>query len=103
MFRCYGQCKPPVRNLRSIAVLAHHGQKPALSPFRILVGLGPLPLPPAFGAAVSALLGASLHALGGVYTARQFTGAPPVESTIGQQLGAFVLLLPFALVAPPQV
>src|SRR5918999_5026487 len=70
----------------------------------ILVGLRPLPLSPEFAAAVSALLGASaLYAVGGVYTARRFTGASPVESTIGQQLGAFVLLLPFAVAMPPRV
>src|SRR5215216_4670169 len=69
----------------------------------ILVGLGPLPLTSGFGAAVSALLGAAvLYALGGIYTARRFTGASPVESTIGQQFGAFVLLLPFAMAAPPR-
>ena len=34
--------------------------------------------------------------------ARRFTGASPVESTIGQQFGAFVLLLPFALATPPR-
>jgi drug/metabolite transporter (DMT)-like permease len=68
----------------------------------LLVGLGPLPLTPAFGTAVGALLGAAaLYALGGVYTARRFTGASPVESTIGQQFGAFVLLLPFAMALPP--
>ena len=69
----------------------------------ILVGLRPLSLTPAFAAAVCALLGAAaLYAIGGVYTARRFTGASPVESTIGQQFGAFVLLLPFALAAPPR-
>ena len=69
----------------------------------ILVGLSPLPLTPAFASAVGALLGAAvLYALGGVYTARRFTGASPVESTIGQQFAAFVLLLPFALAAPPR-
>jgi drug/metabolite transporter (DMT)-like permease len=68
----------------------------------LLVGLGPLPLTPSFGAAVGALLGAAvLYALGGIYTARRFTGASPVESTIGQQFGAFVLLLPFTLVMLP--
>jgi hypothetical protein len=52
---------------------------------------------------VSALLGAAaLYALAGVYEARRITGASPVESKIGQQLGAFVLLLPFALAAPPR-
>ena len=69
----------------------------------ILVGLRPLPFTPAFAAGVSALLGAAaLYALGGVYTARRFTGASPVESTIGQQFAAFVLLLPFTLVMPPR-
>jgi drug/metabolite transporter (DMT)-like permease len=69
----------------------------------ILVGLRPLPFTPAFASAVSALLGAAaLYALGGVYTARRFTGASPVESTIGQQFAAFVLLLPFALAMPPR-
>src|SRR5829696_5982295 len=69
----------------------------------ILVGFRPLSLTPAFAAAVSALLGAAaFYALGGVYTARRFTGASPVESTIGQQFAAFVLLLPFALVMPPR-
>ena len=68
----------------------------------ILVGLSPLPLTPGFAMAVVALLGAALlYALGGVYTARWFTGASPVESTIGQQFAAFVLILPFALAAPP--
>jgi drug/metabolite transporter (DMT)-like permease len=69
----------------------------------ILVGLRPLPFTQAFAAAVSALLGAAaFYALGGVYTARRFTGASPVESTIGQQFAAFVLLLPFALAMPPR-
>src|SRR4051812_18113073 len=69
----------------------------------ILVGLRPLPFTPAFAAAVSALLGAAaFYALGGVYTARRFTGASPVESTIGQQFAAFVLLLPFALAMLPR-
>jgi drug/metabolite transporter (DMT)-like permease len=69
----------------------------------ILVGLRPLSLTPAFAAAVSALLGAAaFYALGGVYTARRFTGASPIESTIGQQFGAFILLLPFALATPPR-
>src|SRR5215217_4064344 len=69
----------------------------------ILVGLRPLPFTQAFAAAVSALLGAAaFYALGGVYTARRFTGASPVESTIAQQFAAFVLLLPFALAMPPR-
>ena len=68
-----------------------------------LVGLGPTPLTPAFLLAIAALLGAALcYAVGGIYTARKFSGASPVESTIGQQFGAFVLLLPFALAVPPR-
>jgi drug/metabolite transporter (DMT)-like permease len=68
----------------------------------ILVGWAPLPLTPQFGAATAALLGAAcLYALGGIYTARRFTGASPIESTIGQQFAAFLLLLPFTLFALP--
>jgi drug/metabolite transporter (DMT)-like permease len=70
----------------------------------VLVGWAPLASTPVFGVSVVALLGAALfYALGGIYTARRFTGASPVESTIGQQFGAFVLLLPLMLVAPPPV
>ena len=68
----------------------------------VLVGWGPLPVTPVFAVSAAAILAASLfYALGGIYTARRFTGASPVESTIGQQFGAFLLLLPFMLVAPP--
>jgi drug/metabolite transporter (DMT)-like permease len=67
-----------------------------------LIGWGPMPVTPAFLAAVAALLGAALcYAVGGIYAARWVTGVSPVESTIGQQLAAFVLLLPFTLAAPP--
>ena len=67
-----------------------------------LIGLGPIPVTPALGGAVGALLaGAAFYALGGVYTARRFTGAPPMESTIGQQFASFLLLLPFTLLARP--
>jgi drug/metabolite transporter (DMT)-like permease len=69
----------------------------------LLVGLGPVPMTPALAAAVVALLAAaSFYALGGVYTARRFSGASPLESTIGQQFATFALLLPFTLVALPQ-
>lgn len=68
----------------------------------VLVGLGPIPIAPDFLTATAALLGASLcYAVGGIYTARHFTGASPVESTIGQQFAAFALLLPFSLLFPP--
>jgi drug/metabolite transporter (DMT)-like permease len=69
----------------------------------ILVGLGPLPITPAFLGAVAALLATAFcYAVGGIYTARHFTGASPIESTIGQQFGAFALLLPFSLAIPPR-
>ena len=69
----------------------------------ILAGLGPIPLTPAVLAAIAALLASAfLFAVGGIFTARRFEGVSPVESTIGQQLGAFVLLVPFALAVPPR-
>jgi drug/metabolite transporter (DMT)-like permease len=69
----------------------------------VLIGLGPIAATRDVLAAIAALLGASLcYAIGGIYTARRFTGASPLESTIGQQFAAFALLLPFSLVFPPQ-
>ncbi len=69
----------------------------------LLIGLGPIAITPAMLAAIGALLAAAFfYAVGGIYTARKFTGVSPVESTIGQQFGAFVLLLPFALLVPPR-
>jgi drug/metabolite transporter (DMT)-like permease len=68
----------------------------------VLIGFGPVPLSPDLGAAIAALLAAAaFYALGGVYTARRFTGASPMESTIGQQFASFLLLLPFTLLARP--
>ena len=68
----------------------------------ILVGLGSVSVTPDSLAAIAALLAtAFFYALGGIYTARKFTGVSPIESTLGQQFAAFVLLLPFALAAPP--
>lgn len=68
----------------------------------LLVGFGPIPMTPALAGAIGALLAAAaFYALGGVYTARRFTGAPPLESTIGQQFASFLLLLPFTLIALP--
>ncbi len=69
----------------------------------LLIGMGPIPRTPAALTAMGALLAAAFfYAVGGIYTARKFTGVSPVESTIGQQFGAFVLLLPFALAVPPR-
>ena len=68
----------------------------------ILVGLGPVAITPDSLAAIGALLAtAFFYAIGGIYTARKFTGVSPIESTIGQQFAAFALLLPFALAVPP--
>jgi drug/metabolite transporter (DMT)-like permease len=69
----------------------------------ILVGFGSVAIAADSLAAIGALLAtAFFYAVGGIYTARKFTGVSPIESTIGQQFGALVLLLPFALVFPPQ-
>ena len=69
----------------------------------ILVGLGTVTITPDSLTAIGALLAtAFFYAVGGIYTARKFTGVSPIESTIGQQFAAFVLLLPFALAVPPR-
>ena len=68
----------------------------------VLVGWSPLPVDRAFVLAVAALLAAAVcYALGNVYAAGAFAGASPTDQTIGQQLAAFVLLLPFAVALPP--
>jgi drug/metabolite transporter (DMT)-like permease len=68
----------------------------------ILVGLGSFAITPDSLRAIGALLATALfYAVGGIYTARKFTGVSPIESTIGQQFAAFALLVPFALLAPP--
>lgn len=68
----------------------------------ILVGFGSAAIDEESLAAIGALLAtAFFYAVGGIYTARKFTGVSPIESTIGQQFAAFALLLPFALAAPP--
>jgi drug/metabolite transporter (DMT)-like permease len=69
----------------------------------ILVGLGSVAITPESFTAIGALLAtAFFYAVGGIYTARKFTGVSPIESTLGQQFGALVLLLPFALAFPPR-
>lgn len=69
----------------------------------ILVGLGSAAIDEESLAAIGALLAtAFFYAVGGIYTAWKFTGVSPIESTIGQQFAAFALLLPFALIVPPQ-
>ena len=68
----------------------------------LLVGLGPMEVTSAFLTAVCALLAAAFcYAIAGIYAARRFTGVSPVESSIGQQLATFGLLLPFAAATWP--
>jgi drug/metabolite transporter (DMT)-like permease len=69
----------------------------------ILVGFGSVAITPDNLTAIGALLATALfYSVGGIYTARNFTGVSPIEATLGQQFGALVLLLPFALIFPPQ-
>ena len=68
----------------------------------ILVGWSPLPLTlPVILAAGASLIGALCYAIGGVYAKRTFQDTPPLALSIGQQLGAGILLLPLAMVSPP--
>jgi drug/metabolite transporter (DMT)-like permease len=70
----------------------------------ILVGWGPLSLNPPFFLSVGASLAAAgCYALGGVYSKVTFKGTAPLELVIGQQLGASILLLPFAAFRLPTV
>ncbi len=69
----------------------------------VLVGFGSVSIAPDSLTAIGALLAtAFFYSVGGIYTARNFTGVSPIEATLGQQFGALVLLLPFALAFPPQ-
>ncbi len=69
----------------------------------ILVGFGSVAITPDNLTAIGELLATALfYSVGGIYTARNFTGVSPIEATLGQQFGALVLLLPFALIFPPQ-
>lgn len=64
----------------------------------VLVGWSPLPLDPVLILAVAACLTAALsYALAGVFAKTAFAGTPPLTLAIGQQVGASLLLLPFAL------
>ncbi len=72
----------------------------------VLVGWSPLRIDgPVLLAIAASLGGAIAYAVGGVYAARGFKGAPPLALSIGQQLGAGILLLPLAAThlptAPP--
>lgn len=64
----------------------------------ILVGWSPLPLDRVLLLSVGASLAAALsYGLAGVHAKTAFVGTPPLTLAIGQQVGAALLLLPFAL------
>jgi drug/metabolite transporter (DMT)-like permease len=64
----------------------------------ILVGWSPLPLDRLLLLSVGASLAAALsYGLAGVHAKAAFVGTPPLTLAIGQQVGAALLLLPFAL------
>lgn len=63
----------------------------------IVVGLSSLPQDGAtFLAAGASLLAALSYALGGVMVKARFSGTPTLTLAVGQQLGAGIVLLPFA-------
>ena len=63
----------------------------------ILVGWDPLPLSPAVLLSVAAVLGASAcYGVGGVFTKRVLSGAPPLTLAVGQQTAAAGFMIPIA-------
>ncbi len=70
----------------------------------LVVGWNPIPLTSAAAVSVGAALLAPLsYALAGVYAKTVSSDAPPLALSIGQQLAAGLLLLPFAAVTLPNV
>ena len=70
----------------------------------ILTGWSPLALSSAVLLAVAAvLLAATFYSLAGVYAAKTFEGVSAYEMAVGQQVATVLLLLPLALVTPPQI
>ncbi|WP_438433847.1 DMT family transporter [Gorillibacterium sp. sgz500922] len=64
----------------------------------VLVGWSPVALTPQNGLAILfSLLAALAYGFGSLYAVRAFRGVPPLEVAMGQQVGAALLLLPFAL------
>lgn len=49
----------------------------------------------------ASLMAALFYGIGGVYTKRTFTGTPPLALSIGQQLSAGLILIPFSVVSVP--
>jgi drug/metabolite transporter (DMT)-like permease len=69
----------------------------------VLMGWSPLTISGGVIFATVAMLLASLcYALGGTYAGRAFRGVPPLTISIGQQLAAAVILLPFAAATLPR-
>lgn len=69
----------------------------------LVVGWNPIPLTSAAVAVGAALLAPLSYALAGVYAKTVSSDAPPLALSIGQQLAAGLLLLPFAAVTLPNV
>lgn len=70
----------------------------------ILVGWSALPLNATLFLSVGASLAAAgCYGIGGVYSKVAFKGTPPLALAIGQQLGAGLLLFPFAVLKLPTV
>jgi drug/metabolite transporter (DMT)-like permease len=69
----------------------------------VVVGWSPLTLSPVVLLSIGlSLLAAFFYGVSGFYTKVAFKGIAPLTMTIGQQLGAGVLLLPFAIANPPR-
>lgn len=69
----------------------------------VLVGWNAMPWNGALlFATIASLLGALAYGLGGTFASRSFRGVPPLTMAIGQQFGAAVVLLPFALASLPR-
>ncbi|WCK53411.1 DMT family transporter [Aneurinibacillus sp. Ricciae_BoGa-3] len=68
----------------------------------VLVGWSPIPLDKTTLLSASCTLLAALsYGFGGIYAARTFKETKPLDIAIGQQLGASVLLVPFAITSMP--
>lgn len=70
----------------------------------VVVGWNPVPMTTTVLVGALCSVGAALfYGIGSVYTTRTFKGVPPMGMAIGQQLGAGMVLLPFAVFQLPHV
>ncbi|HEY4553262.1 MAG TPA: DMT family transporter [Bacillaceae bacterium] len=68
----------------------------------ILVGWSPIELDkPLLYSIIFSLLAALSYAFGGIYASKYFQGEKPLDMAIGQQFGASIVLLPFAIATVP--